>query len=171
VAGGLLNKKQVITLNHHADQMQPDPLLQPHPRWRIVRDDGWCGRGEDDPLELVRMLRDGWEEVQRGHANFDTSRKASAFVIYDPPEILEIKNPKTKSVSLRRERRRALVRQGKHYDESFEVRKGDTVLRRFDNMDWASWDHDGDLLLANDGKITSLRHGHVQQLCENCRRM
>jgi hypothetical protein len=165
--GGLLDDKRVVTLNHRAEHLEADPKQQPHPKWRIIRDDGWCGKGEDYPVELVRLMRDGWTIVQDGMAAFNAGRKAQAFVTYDPPEILELKNPKSKSLVLRRVRTRALIRQGKHYDETFEVAKAGHVFRRFAYFDWARWDHTGDLLLANAGKIWRVPHRCLTDRCED----
>jgi hypothetical protein len=151
--GALLDEKQTVYLNHRQDDMKTQPEKRLPRTWRVEQVGPWAGGGEDDPIESHRMFRDGWTVVQHGKVKFNTERKAKSFVTYDPPEILALKNPKTKSIALHRVRSRALIRQGKHYDETFIVMKDGREQRRFEYCDWAGWDHSGDLLIADDGKI------------------
>ena len=60
------------------------------------------------------------------------------------------------------------MRQGKAYLEDFQVvAKGKDVVRHFKLIDWADWDRNGDLLIADAGRIYRLPAKRITKFHRN----
>jgi hypothetical protein len=155
--GGLFSDADTIELNHLPHDFVHD-VERPPPRKLTLRPLGEAsGRGEDDPIESLRMIRDGWQLEIAGQPHFDFGMKSKQFYRLDPASVMVRQNPRYRSISLRRIFTGGGVQQGKHYVEHFLLSdEAGNRLRLFEMLDWADWDKNGDLLVADDGKIWRL---------------
>lgn len=154
--GGLFQSNNSIGLNHPSrERALKDGFSLP--KFLRIAPFGECsGGGEDAPIEEARLLRDGWQIAQRGRAKWQNF-SAKVQVIIDPPEILARPSPLDSDLVLRRIHHGHFMRQGKVYLEDFQVvAKGKDVVRFFNLLDWADWDRNGDLLIAEAGRVYRL---------------
>lgn len=153
--GGLFYSKTSICLNHPAgDRKLMDGFVLPK-FIRIVS----CGETSEDnegvPGESQRLIRDGWRLVQRRHHIWHPNAKIR--VTIDPPEVLARPSPRDTDLVLLRIQHGQSMRQGKTYLEDFQVvAKGKDIVRHYKTTDWADWDRNGDLLIADAGRVYRL---------------
>jgi hypothetical protein len=108
-----------------------------------------AGRGEDNPIEDVRMMRDGWTCLDGG----DPGPHSGGAIAWDfrSPEIYARASP-DKALQLRRYLRAIYKKGGAWYNEDFEILdRDDRVLRTIADGSWADWDPSGNLLFAREG--------------------
>jgi hypothetical protein len=157
--GGLFENGRRLGLNHRAGaRLHPDFRLPPN--LVVDRVGPWAGHGEDDPIEHVRLLRDGWRLVAEAPPT-ETTRHGRASWMFASPEVYERDQPgrprrSAPAVVLRRELHAIFVVGGPKYDEAFILRRDGRELRRLHPCDWADWQSDGDLLFARDGCLYRL---------------
>jgi hypothetical protein len=118
---------------------------------------GW---GEDDPIMSIRLVRDGWT-VQRQTWKRGTSKEIS--YVFDPPgeRTRQLSRGHKKPFTLR-VLLHGLHEQGGRWNvETADLSDaaGQTV-RDFGRIDWIDADHNGDILLARDGKLERLARKH-----------
>lgn len=176
--GGLFTGKTTMGLNHTTqEQAAPSRKFQQSPQWHPLGPETpkagklpisverlWehAGSGEDNPIAAMRMQRDGWRMIQSGAANPYGSVKGYAWQLSEQ-EIWERNCPKEKTaVTLRRKLKGVGKRDGRWYDEDFElVTDDDTVRRLLEGCTWADWHQSGDLLFALGGSLYRLPNAHV----------
>jgi hypothetical protein len=159
--GGLFEGNRIIHLNHNSADLN---LAAGHvlPRNFFSKRLGETpGFGEDGYIQSIKMERDGWRLVQDGNVDFEFNRKP--FLVVDPHFIHEKPNPKNNALVLR------ITFFGigestnsKHIMENYEiVTRHGTILRSFELFDWADWAQNGDLLLADAGRVLRLPYAEV----------
>jgi hypothetical protein len=140
-----------------------------HPSWERTLKDGFSlpkfmqivphresiEGGKDLPNESPRLIRDGWQLVQRGRHMWKPNAKIR--VTIDPPKILARPSPLDGDLVLLCVQHGRSMSQGKTDLEDFQVvEKGKDVVRYFESIDWADWDRNGDLLIAEAGRVYRL---------------
>lgn len=157
--GGLFQSQAHLGLNHPPQQMTLAPHTQLPARIRVNRYAAYAGRGEDNPIQHDRAIRDGWRLISPGRAS-DYRAKGRARWTFDEPEVYEREQPaagnrrKNAPLMLRRSLHAVAVTQGPWYDESFLVIAANgQPLRQLPNCDWADWQSTGDLLVAMGGAL------------------
>jgi hypothetical protein len=97
-------------------------------------------RGEDGPIWGTRLRRDGW-------------RKAET-------DVFDLANPVAPRYTLRMTVYEVGARRGPWYSIGYTVLdEHERSATELGLSDWADWDHNGDLLLATDGKLMRGRLG------------
>jgi hypothetical protein len=153
--GGLFHSKTSISLNHPSWERElKDGFYLPR-FMRIVPLGECSGGGEDSPVESARLVRDGWQLAQRGRDKWQKS-SAAVQVVIEPQDIMARPSPLDSDLVLRRIHHGHFMRQGKAYLEDFQVVARGKELRLFKLIDWADWDRNGDLLIADAGRVYRL---------------
>ena len=62
--GGLFEKDRKIRLSHGPHEMTLADGFTVPARIRVTKPEKYAGRGEDSPIIDIRLLRDGWKNVQ-----------------------------------------------------------------------------------------------------------
>lgn len=169
--GGVFDSDREIGLNHRDvpraeapsgaarkwHPLGPAPGDGPVPASYVVRQCAeWAGRGEDNPIEMHRLMRSGWKLVSEGAAGIYGSTPGYAWKL-DAPEIVERASPTDGNLLLQRVLRAIGERDGSWYVEDFVVRSADgNAMRTFERCSWADWDRQGNLLIAMGGKLYRL---------------
>jgi hypothetical protein len=163
--GGLFNSRTRLRLNHrtepyhgNSDEMAlAEGFRLPKgftvaPLWE---GSGW---GEDDPIRLMRMERDGWFFVQDPQERWRSVRAAIGLV-NETPEIMA-KPLNTRGgllFTLQVACHGQFERGGRRYVETAQILDADrSVLRDLGRVDWADLDHNGDVLWTWAGKLWRL---------------
>jgi hypothetical protein len=155
--GGLMLDRYMIGLNHKKQDRQQSDEHALHSKYKVVPLDEYAGHGEDAHVEHSRLIRDGWKLEQPGEAHFHSGGTARQLVTFDPPEVMAKRDQKNRQIILRKILTGVAAKQGKHYIERYVLHdQTDRKLREFDTFDWADWDANSDLLLADGGKIWRL---------------
>ena len=155
--GGLFETDFTLGLNvrHEQPELHGDARLPKSFKVRRIAE--WGGAGEDNPIEHVRMERDGWRITSPGkHTGY--RRDAPAHWIFEEPETYERRQPRQHGkqasrpdVLLRRDKLAIGVTDGPWQLHDFSLHGDEGELRRFKSCDWADWQSNGDLLIATDG--------------------
>jgi hypothetical protein len=154
--GGLFQNERTVALNH----MTPERTLADGfrlPKSIVVGAlKSWRGRGEDDPICSVRLVRDGWvlKQASKGQENKSGSR---IWWEYTEPAVWT----KTKG-QLTIEMRLLGVHETEgpwHVVEHrvLDVRGG--LMLAIGRSDWADWSTSGDVLFARAGCLFRARAG------------
>ena len=146
--GGLFLTRNQVWLNHPPERMEPHRDHRPQ-GLEIIGNERTLG--EDDPILLRRLVRDGWRHTQQARGEFLNYNQG--FVTY-APDILRKQNPfgwqkltLTNTLSGFTRRTDYSVR----YAEGQEYRLNDAV--------WADWDQRGRLVYARSGKLFAATFG------------
>ncbi len=83
--GGLFETNKQVWLNHHPSQAKPHPNHKPK-GIKVIDNPHACG--EDDPVFLRRLQRDGWNSKQE--CEF---KRVGNNIVMQKPMVLEKKNP------------------------------------------------------------------------------
>lgn len=160
--GGLFEGNRTLGLSVRQD---PPELVRDFrlPRdFRVKRVAEWGGMGEDNPIEHVRMERDGWRIRAEGKAERYRNDGPARWLMHEP-EIYEREQPlvrgqgaKTAAAVLRREKLAIGVTGGPWLLHDFSLHGAAGELRRFKACDWADWQSNGDLLIATGGMLYRL---------------
>ena len=157
--GGLFDTENTILLNHQASQMAllGDSRL---PKAIKVSQTPNAGGGEDAPILRCRLQRDGWELLREGDWREYSLDAPMAFVC-DPPETWSRPHPSSSiPVRLRVRTLGMHEQQGPWYVLHYDlIDEAGEVRRDLGRLDWADWDHGGDLLMASDGRLQRLAVG------------
>ena len=140
-------------------------------QFTVQRAGEWAGRGEDHPIEHVRMARDGWRQVAEGQAGTYGDTKGFSWLMHqravhecEAPVIAKHSEP----LILARELKAIGQAGGSWYAEDFVIRTtGGQELRRITDCSWADWHHDGDLLFAVSGCLYRLPRARTTELAAN----
>lgn len=161
--GGLFESEYSLHLNHDslhrklADGFQLAKQMRVHP----LGDDP--GRGEDNPIYHMRLLRDGWVLKQVGKRS-DYNRHGSIKWRFTEPQIYDKCVARRKlTCRLQMKLRGIFERSGPKYLLDYEVldENGEALLK-LPRTDWADWDENGDLLFAQRGKLFRLAGSRVR---------
>jgi len=154
--GGLFAGESEIHLNHRPGQMGLAEGFAP-PKHVVVGPLGeHAGRGEDYPIEDIRLARDGWRVVQEGRQT-EHGLKARVWIEVDPPQVRAKPNPSREGYELRQLTTGVHERQGPWYVTEHEVFcEGSGEKISLGRTDWADWCRSGDLLYAKGGKLFRL---------------
>jgi len=168
--GGLFKNGREILLNHRAEEMKLAESFALPRVFQVNALHEHAGRGEDNPIEHMRLTRDGWRFVQDGRA-VQHGAKQSVWIRFEPPMIYAKPNLAQRSrYELQRQTHGLNERQGAWYITEHVVRdqkSGETVS--LGRTDWADWCHSGDLLFGKDGQLYRLgfgRDGSLKRLSE-----
>lgn len=153
--GGLFKDERTLLLNHRPGT--ESQLLDGFnvPESFCVRPLGERpGWGEDEPINSMRLQRDGWVIAEPGKFSDYLSKGPYAFVV-NPPQVIE----KPAAGGLLKVSLHAIgERSGTSYVQNAQL---DDVsnARSVDlgRVDWADVDHSGDVLFAKDGRLYRLR--------------
>jgi len=149
--GGHFESRTRIALNHRDGEMALAAGFS-IPRWLKVRPFGeHSGRGEDNPVWAVQLLRDGWKMVGYPTATKD-DYGAKVWFEYSPALTWRKPNPVCpKRYSLDMSITGIKERGGPWYLIEHAMNRGSTEPDKLGRSDWADWSHTGDLLFAMDG--------------------
>lgn len=165
--GGLFETDTSLGLNVMYAKPEPHGDFKFPKSFEVTRVADWGGRGEDNPIEQVRMQRDGWRVISPGKSSRYNS-DAPAKWTFEEPEVYEREQPRPRrkdvkqpEVLLRREKLAIGVRDGPWYLHDFSLHGVEGELRRFKGCDWADWQSNGDLLFATSGCLYRLPSAHA----------
>lgn len=151
--GGQWISSRKLALNHRAGELvlAEDTVL---PKWLTVvpfgERPGW---GEDDPIWMSRLERDGWKLIGTP-AGTKNDFGARVWIEYDPPITWRKPNPcRPKSCALEMAICGIKERGGPWYLVEHSVIRGEDKIDKLGRTDWADWSHSGDLLFAMDGCV------------------
>jgi hypothetical protein len=158
--GGLFAKENEIHLNHRTGEMKMAKGFG-LPKQITVKPLGeHSGWGEDSPIADMRLMRDGWRQVQSGKS-IQHGLGSPVWMEFDPPEVWARPNPVDGGkYELRSETHGLHERDGSWYITEHVVinnESGEEV--GLGRTDWADWCHSGDLLFAREGKLFRLGFG------------
>lgn len=150
--GGLWEGERLLRLNHPASQMALAPGFSLPRRVRVESLGPWSGRGEDGPIQGMRLARDGWRAVQEGRSRWRGLGAKSSFDM-EPPAIDERPAPGG-GLTLRKTTVAIGERGGPWWVEEFAlVERRARAEAPLGRLDWADWDCTGDLLFARSGRV------------------
>jgi len=167
--GGLFESENTLSLNHPVGAH-----MRVHDGYRIPSDfrvqplGDHSGGGEDDPINHSRMLRDGWESLQRGVTHYHARTPMLSYPC-DPVRVFAQARPGTDVLTLLRITRGLGVQNGPWYLTDHAVVPSRVVCDVSGYLDvvsiksnalwyreacpWADWDANGDLLYADHGRM------------------
>lgn len=163
--GGLFEDQGSFLLNHKPHEMTADSEHQPY-GLRVRSAGEWSGHGEDDPIQHVRLLRDGWRLIDNGTIAKDHGQRHPTWITFDPPVRYRRGQKRGSVIELEYSLEGIRERQGRWYVVSFVIRTEDRILRDLGRSDWADWAPDGDLLVATEGRLYRLDGSSEASLSE-----
>jgi len=151
--GGLFETENRLFLNHPADAMNLHDGMR-LPRGVKVAALANAGRGEDGPIFDERMMRDGWTLDQEAQWTDHSSTDRIAWRA-EIPETWSRRQPRQKCrFRLRASTLGVHERQGPWYVQHYDVIDASgRVHVDLGRIDWADWDHNGDLVFAREGSL------------------
>ncbi len=165
--GGLFTTERDLQLNHRPRDLTLAPGFALPGRFRVSPLENHSGGGEDHPITSARLLREGWKLSSEGKASRHGRRSRYSW-IFDPPQTTQkyIHRRNGAPLILRIELQAVHERQGRWYVQTGDLldQAGQTIYA-CGRIDWADFDHNGDVLFAKDGclyrlpKPVSLRRG------------
>jgi hypothetical protein len=116
------------------------------------------GRGEDNPIEDMRLRRDGWTIIDTNSTVTKNRRAKTGECSYvlDPPAVRQ-KPVGGGMLRLQVSLHGIHEQQGRWHVETMELCGPSGTVRPFGRVDWADADHNGDVLYADAGCIYRLR--------------
>lgn len=155
--GGHFETNTRLALNHEESRfaLAEDFRL---PRWLKVepfgKSSGW---GEDSPVWLSRLMRDGWTWVSLGQEAKKRSRK-DVWVTFDPPTIFEKRRG---DQTLQMTIYGIHQKNGPWYvtTHSLLTYRGPTL--DLGESDWSDWSRSGEVLFARNGALHRIRNGEI----------
>jgi hypothetical protein len=165
--GALFEDERTLLLNHREGEREVvAPQGPPKAHGLSVKPFGVrSGGGEDHPIYPARLTRDGWSVEPHGQAK-EQSFDAPVWIVFDPPHVRS--KQLTGGGTQRRFTLRVLThgyheKDGRSWVETADVLDHEgTLLRDFGRIDWIDTDHNGDILLAREGKLERLRRGDIK---------
>ena len=151
--GGLFKNQQEFLLNHKPDEEDLHADFSLPKNLNINSFGEYAGHGEDDPIHHTRLLRDGWIMKSKGKKAVPKFNTDVTWDYSKDPVIYEKVN-KNNSLKLQMQIKGLHKRGGSWYliDHFLYNNKNNSPLSLTDT-DWADWDHNGDLVYAQDGKL------------------
>ncbi|MBL8589771.1 MAG: hypothetical protein JNK46_14665 [Methylobacteriaceae bacterium] len=166
--GGLFESGAHFRLNHRPGvgagrgltEMGLAPGFAPARRLRVEPLGEASGWGEDDPIRLLRMIREGWADPGRPSEAKRHGEAARFWVTFEPPRQLRkplAKQKKRAPLFLCLNTHAVLERQGRWLVETATIESAEgAVARELGRVDFAELDHNGDALYGADGKLWRL---------------
>ncbi len=163
--GGLFATDDHLELNHMPMRLALAEGFTLPSKMRVSPLGQHAGRGEDDPIHHYRMVRDGWRLASEGRVE-EKSYGARIWIVLDPPRVYAKARPSEPYLELEQRLRGIHEKNGPWY-----VLEHALVDRRsgreevLEDCEWADWDHQGDLLMAREGRLLRARvvRGVVQE--------
>jgi len=152
--GGLFESERSILLNQYAGPRRMPAGFSIPSTMRVRPIGEWAGRGEDEPIRVARMRRDGWVLADPG------TRSVYCMDANLKWQYLQPERWRKSHGSFTLERRILGIgeRNGPWYvTEHRLLSEDDEVVMDFGRSDWADWSQSGELLLARDGKLSRVR--------------
>lgn len=156
--GGLFADDNTLMLNHGENQLQMSDDSKLAPKIEVQQLHLHAGRGEDNPIYHMHLLRDGWQETEY----IDRIAEPASNLMYpfNPP--LEYRKPfyfsSNNFCNLHMIIRGLFEVNGPWYVVDYYVADADgRLLCTLGRIDWADWDSNGDLLFANSGSIFRMK--------------
>jgi hypothetical protein len=148
--GGLFESERVILLNSLYTGLKPAPGFRLPKDIRVAPIAPWAGRGEDEPMQSMRMKRDDWVLADEGTVREYRLSKPFAWQFVVPRRWRKARN------RLVLERRLMGIGESNgawhvHEHELFDE-AGASVLD-LGRSDWADWSHSGELLFTREGRV------------------
>jgi hypothetical protein len=158
--GGLFAQENEIHLNHRAGEMKLADGFGLPKRMTVKPLGKHSGWGEDSPIADMRLMRDGWRQVQSGKA-VEHGIGSPVWIEFNPAEVWAKPHPSAGGkYELRAETHGLHERDGSWYiTEHVVIDKESVEEVRLGRTDWADWCHSGDLLFAKEGKLFRLAFG------------
>lgn len=156
--GGLFDGERQIRLNHRpGTEMALGEGSGSVESLRIEPFGLGSGWGEDDPIVMARLVRDGWERIGSPAAATQHPQGSGIWITFDPP----IRYRRDVGSGERRLKLEMTIegikeRDGAWYVVTYRLLDGESVVRELGGADWADVAPDGDLLLARDGRLLRL---------------
>lgn len=172
--GGLFSTNGRLALNHSFDETGETPYRPrldglPLPPGFLVRPlHERSGAGEDDPIESMRLVRDGWTLSDEG-SRVTQSWSAPIRLAYDRPyaRTKPIAGHKREPLLLRVLLHGLHERDGRRIVESGQiVTQDDTVIRDLGRIDWADASAKGDVLWTAGGCVHRISRGELARDAE-----
>jgi hypothetical protein len=114
------------------------------------------GRGEDYPIEAIRLERDGWKVTAPGEVSEYSHDRKMGWEI-NPPTVSE-KPLGKRGLILRTNLLGVGERHGTWYVQTSQVLGPEGVLHDLGRIDWSDVDHNGDVLFAKSGCLFRFPH-------------
>lgn len=155
--GGLFENENELHLNHREGERQLAEGFDLPAKFRIKPLGKHSGGGEDNPLEHMRLTRDGWKLIQDGEAIQHGSRH-SIWIKFAPPIVYSKRDARTRGrYELQMYVHGIKQRDGPWYiiEHLVKDRKNGSTFS-LGRAEWADWCHSGDLLFANYGRLFRL---------------
>lgn len=144
-------------MNHRDGERQLAEGFDLPAKFRIKPLGEHSGRGEDDPIEYMRLTRDGWKLIQIGEA-IQHGSKHPIWIKFNPPIVYSKRSARTHGrYELQMHLHGIHQRDGPWYIIEHVVK--DTKNRSTVSLgraEWADWCHSGDLLFSNYGRLFRL---------------
>jgi hypothetical protein len=113
----------------------------------------YSGRGEDDPIQWLRLTRDGWFFPEGETPATEMHKSGSRFwITYDPP-IIRRKPIGQSGLFIQVSKHATLERAGRWSVETLEIVDGKKLVIPLGRVDWADLDHNHDVLFAAHGRL------------------
>lgn len=148
--GGLFTNERTIGLNHRKEQMGlADDFTLPK-SIHVEPYGAHPGRGEDDPMWSLRLLRDGWT-VKQAPEGWENKKNSKIQWGFSRPWIwMKSRGSWTLEMSILG----IFERDGPWYAIEHRVTKraGRTAIS-LGRSDWADWSQSGELLFAREGRL------------------
>lgn len=165
--GGLFEDARTFLLNHSQGEREIVALQgTPGAHGIAVKPLGrYSGGGEDEPIYTERLTRDGWS-VNTPTEEKEQSFNAPVWIVFDPPRTRSLKlagGGKQRPLTLRVLTHGYHEKNGRSWVETADVLDHEgKVLRDFGRIDWIDKDHNGDILIAREGRLERLRRGDIK---------
>jgi len=147
--GGLFEGERALALNS-GGRLKPDDGFHLPKGFTVRPVATWAGRGEDDPIRTLRMVRDGWALDDEGTPGKYQRSARFNWEYVSPQRWSKVRK------KLRLERRVLGIGEtnGPWYTTEHRVfdDRGEIVLD-VGLSDWADWSHSHELLFARDGRV------------------
>lgn len=149
--GGLFATDDHVELNHDTMHRKLAEGFSLRAGMRVSALGKHAGKGEDDPIHHLRLIRDGWRLVQEGAAK-EQSYRARIWIVLDPPRVYAKPRPRQPHLELEQRLLGVKEKNGPWYVlEHALVDRTTGREELLSGCEWADWDHQGDLLFARGG--------------------
>lgn len=155
--GGLFDGEGRLSLNHRPDEMRLMDGFATNHRLKVSALGDASGWGEDDPIHHMRLLRDGWMLADVRTKSTMHELGAPHFHTFDPPIRYErTVGGEAAALTLEMSIQALHERDGAWYVLSYRLLRDSEVIRDLGRADWADADVDGNVILAQDGRLFRL---------------
>jgi hypothetical protein len=157
--GGLFETDKRISLNHRTYEMELKEKFTKPKQIKVAPFEQWSGEGEDGPILVARLRRDGWRLIEEP-TGLKNPPSPEICWYYDRPYVWAKSNPRSKNFRLEMEIEGIHKKDGPWYLTSHAVWEGETPRIEIPQSDWADWSPSGDLLYSIQGKLYRVRFDH-----------